>query len=454
VVDISAVEVNYGDYWSVIFGVAQKGSSKVSVFMYATSNYQMLHIFTVNLPKGEDFVPEGDLVEDSDISRTAMKLQFTKQAQHCIVTLWNGDILVYALPPLPVLNDCFSNIDFTSTHDHALRGGQAIFLTPEFMGETVKPPPPKNNFVEKLFARNLSDVHLRQVKDPLMIIPGRFPQKEFDIEKLQEKFAEQVITQEEEVNDKRFAKGARKPNQAEKIVEEVLEEKDTIEFHQNPKILFGHPKSAKPSAMPEYYPLIHLIEESVQVNPAAYFDYPLLDAYYNPPSSTKVDDDSKIRLHKTMSKSKRLTLTTKFVIAWANNIFFESYSLQAPTPINFPIQYTKNFLFFSKYSTQPFHTLYTTSIATLQASTLLHPTTFHLTSKIFEKILFYPIKCTAVTSKAIYLAIGCLDGTIILWDLQLATIKSTLDRHQKGVSCLCFYDQWLLCSGGLDGHVH
>ena len=320
---------------------------------------------------------------------------------------------------VPKINDCFSNIDFTTLRHDGAQQQQASFLTPDFMGETVKPPPAKNDFVEKLFARGTNEVQIQQVNEPLMIIPGRFPQKEFDIEKLQEKFVAPVAKEEEEVVDAKAAKGGKKkPAANEKVVaEEPIEKEDTLEYHENQQILFGAHNSEKPSVMPEYFPIIHLVEDTVQINPNEYFDYPSLDAYNHPRDSTKVNEE-KIRVHKTMDRSKKLYMTTKIVIAWKNNIFFECYELQKPCAENLPVQYTKNFLFFSRYCTSGIWQKYNTEIAKQVSATKENPETAHLESKTFEKILFYPIKCTAVTSKNIYLAIGCLDGTIILWDLQ------------------------------------
>ena len=101
VIDLKCEEIVYGDYSGVVFSAIQKGSPRIKIFMFSSSSFQMFHIFTINL-KLSDGYDESNLTEDSDISETAMNCQFTKQAQHCIVTLWNGDILVYALPALPV----------------------------------------------------------------------------------------------------------------------------------------------------------------------------------------------------------------------------------------------------------------------------------------------------------------------------------------------------------------
>jgi WD40 repeat protein len=198
-----------------------------------------------------------------------------------------------------------------------------------------------------------------------------------------------------------------------------------------------------------------LVEETIPINTDEYFSYEHFDAYYSPvdPNTKKMqeedEEDGNTRLHKTMGKAKRIQLTTKFLVCWKNNILFETYQLQKCFPENFPVQYTKNFLFFSQYVHSKAYEAYQKNLAA-QIEESLPAENFRL----IQRILFYPITCTAVSQKNLFLAIGCSDGTIILWDLELAIIKSTMDKHQKAVSCLCFYEQWMLCSGGLDGNVH
>jgi hypothetical protein len=101
IIDLKCEEIVYGDYTGVVFSAIQKGSPRIKIFMFSSANFQMFHIFTIKLALAVGY-DESNLTEDSDISKTAMNCQFTKQAQHCIVTLWNGDILVYPLPTLPV----------------------------------------------------------------------------------------------------------------------------------------------------------------------------------------------------------------------------------------------------------------------------------------------------------------------------------------------------------------
>lgn len=175
VIEIRSIEINYGDYTGTVFAAVQKGSAVIKVFMYCSNNFQMFHIFTIHLPKHESLITNfEELTEESDISRTALSCSFTKQAQHCIVTLLNGDVLVYALPPLPIMNDNFSNIDYTSNKENV--PNMTNYLTPDYFGaETVKPPPQKNDYVEKLFYKNMNEVVVKDVNDVMMTIPAKFP---------------------------------------------------------------------------------------------------------------------------------------------------------------------------------------------------------------------------------------------------------------------------------------
>jgi hypothetical protein len=79
-------------------------------------------------------------------------------------------------------------------------GNQSNLLTPDYMGtEGVKPPPEKNPFIEKIFYKNISDLKISEIKEPLMKINGKFPECEFELEKLQEKFRVPLESIEEEV---------------------------------------------------------------------------------------------------------------------------------------------------------------------------------------------------------------------------------------------------------------
>lgn len=456
VIEINSTELHYGDYSATVFSAVQKGSNLIKIFMYSTGNYQMFHICTIMLPNQEHLVKIEALVEDSDISKTAMNCSFSRNAQHIIVTLLNGDVIVYALPPLPVLNDNFSNIDYASAKDP--NHNQNSYLSPEYFGvETVKPPPPKNDFIDEIFCRVMSDITVKEVKNFMMYIPGKFPLKEFEIDKLKEKFSQPIKIEEDEVIDPKAAQaqkgGAKgkapppkggKPNDKDLLVEKSEEIVD--EYHKNEPILFGA-KGEEITNLPTYYPIIHLLDESMILNPGTYFDYDKYDAYYSKSENAGKDEDVKERIHKAFDRSKKISITTRMIICWKNNIIFESYELQKPTLVNLPVQYNKNFIFFSNYVHKKTYKQYDADVelkSTMPASDY----------KQFERLLFYPITCTAASSKNIFLAIGCTDGTIILWDLELSTIKNTLDRHLKEVSCLCFYEQWMLCSGGLDGSVH
>ena len=85
VIDLKCEEIAYGDYTASIYSAIQKGSTKIKIFMFSSSSFQMFHIFTIKLPTKDDY-NESELLEDSDISETAVSCQFSKQAQHCIVT--------------------------------------------------------------------------------------------------------------------------------------------------------------------------------------------------------------------------------------------------------------------------------------------------------------------------------------------------------------------------------
>ena len=69
-------------------------------------------------------------------------------------------MLVYALPTLPILNDNFSNIDFTQ----AKEAMGPSYLSPEYYGsEGVKPPPQKNDFISEIFIKAMSEIVIKEI---------------------------------------------------------------------------------------------------------------------------------------------------------------------------------------------------------------------------------------------------------------------------------------------------
>lgn len=54
----------------------------------------------------------------------------------------------------------------------------------------------------------------------------------------------------------------------------------------------------------------------------------------------------------------------------------------------------------------------------------------------------------------VYLGLGLIDGTVIIWDLELNSEKYILDKHKKEANKLRFLDDKYLVSSGLDGTVH
>lgn len=71
----------------------------------------------------------------------------------------------------------------------------------------------------------------------------------------------------------------------------------------------------------------------------------------------------------------------------------------------------------------------------------------------FKKKLFVIFRVLCLTIEGNRLATGSLDKTIKIWDLFSASLKLTLHGHLKGVWCLKFITQYLLCSGSYDSTI-
>ena len=44
-------------------------------------------------------------------------------------------------------------------------------------------------------------------------------------------------------------------------------------------------------------------------------------------------------------------------------------------------------------------------------------------------------------------------GSVFLWDIVQSRITKSFDQHKKEISCLQFFKDWILISGGKDGYV-
>merc|ERR1712173_436588 len=140
------------------------------------------------------------------------------------------------------------------------------------------------------------------------------------MEKLKEKFTQPTEIKEEEppqvqAQQAKNVRGKPAPPGKGAPPKEVVEEKkeEVInEYHENSPILFGK-RNAELSELPKYYPLVHLVEETIMINPDKYFDYEKLDEYYNPGDVAKLAEDGKTRIHKTFDRSKKIPITTKII---------------------------------------------------------------------------------------------------------------------------------------------
>lgn len=68
--------------------------------------------------------------------------------------------------------------------------------------------------------------------------------------------------------------------------------------------------------------------------------------------------------------------------------------------------------------------------------------------------MIYPIMTSAINKSTTFLALGLRDGSVVIWDLNLNTVKCFLDKHRKAVTCIQFYDNWYVISGSVDGTVN
>ena len=72
----------------------------------------------------------------------------------------------------------------------------------------------------------------------------------------------------------------------------------------------------------------------------------------------------------------------------------------------------------------------------------------------FESDTIYNIAQSSISQNQLLLGIGMIDGTILVWDLQLNSEKYFLDKHQKIPFGLRFLEDSYLISSGYDGSVH
>jgi WD40 repeat protein len=69
----------------------------------------------------------------------------------------------------------------------------------------------------------------------------------------------------------------------------------------------------------------------------------------------------------------------------------------------------------------------------------------------------YPITAScykSMTEENQYLALGLLDGAIVVLDLALGMEKFFIEKHPGAVTSLAFYEDKVLISGSVDGRVN
>lgn len=69
----------------------------------------------------------------------------------------------------------------------------------------------------------------------------------------------------------------------------------------------------------------------------------------------------------------------------------------------------------------------------------------------------YPITATCYktsTEEQQHLALGLLDGAIVVLDLALGMEKFFIEKHPAAITSLAFYEDKVLVSGSIDGRVN
>lgn len=75
------------------------------------------------------------------------------------------------------------------------------------------------------------------------------------------------------------------------------------------------------------------------------------------------------------------------------------------------------------------------------------------------RVFKFPYQITAATyqsgeEESQHLAVGMIDGSIIVIDLALGIEKYFLEKHPAGISALAFFEDRVLVSGSIDGRIN
>lgn len=70
---------------------------------------------------------------------------------------------------------------------------------------------------------------------------------------------------------------------------------------------------------------------------------------------------------------------------------------------------------------------------------------------IKEISLLYPLAKLKLNMETNLCAFGMIEGSVMIYDINLLTEKHYLDKHKERVSSLDWSDNWTLISGGNDG---
>lgn len=456
IMSLSTCSIDWVGTQLTYVAVAARGLATVHILVFKHSDCKIRHLYSFNLCPDLANPDEPELNSQQKYSKFPYEVKLSPECAFLSVTLANGEVKVIRMPA--VLNPLEP-------------------AAPEAQSHASQPPPdPKKGGKEAK-----SNVTSPPV---MMSIPGTAgsgePAKEIEMVKPDlDKFTHQALNTEEHLIVTIPARHKRKfvdPFQyhEEKEEEEALADK-SIETVNKSKM--GPSILERPAYEPTQALGNKRILDKKEADAGCLYKLPEVMPTVNFIRASCIAKSSSIYLHSEMQQlakgMKQFFVTTGICLSYHEDFEVHVYNIQKPTAQAVLPDLTYDY--FSKLIQQRkllAKKKVEKNLASLVAqinATAAPASAANESKQQLEKMrsnckaparvfkMPYPITATAYRSsdeEAQSLAVGLMDGAIVVIDLALGMEKFFLEKHPTAVSSLAFYEDKVLISGSIDGRVN
>jgi len=477
VTGISVISHKYEDTDLITFSVVLHAHKEVYIYRMRTSDNKPVHCFTIVCARNIQAVTEG-----TKASEMPYKSILAPDGRYISVILYNGSVEVYRIPDPPavlpgtqVSEPSSINLKIPVKNTLTVPGMNPVpqIKTPERISPVNSKEFPKGSLAAGSLGslggevKELKKMKTIALKSPevdknieeklFALVLGEVPA---GLQPVEEKKVNNVTTTVKDA--KKAGKGGKEEKEIEKTIPPEFFQK---KFEQNEEQVYQ-----KFERSPETGDI------SEDLEPPKY--YPFL--FYGQ-SSIIIQDNSK----KQLGIEKTAYITTNIVCVWKQHKLIETYTLETPTKDDVPL-YMLNNLFpkpekGSESSRSNLGSIDevlkesapSKSTTTPQTQNQGQPQGQNQTQALPGKdkkavpendvealqpsaslMTIYPISCATINKSLSFLAVGMVDGSVVVYDLLIQAEKQALDRHLSEVTQMEFFEDWRLITGSKDGGVN